>query len=103
MNSPRSARQGSRGQQDIPRGIMHSTDGLDKPSGAAVEKPADPRGQGVVSADHLRKLGLALCKPDAGTKNPTEPGWTTRSKEPEDFGPNALYGVICGPLSNYNR
>jgi hypothetical protein len=57
----------------------------------------------TTAAAQLRARGLALCQPCPGGKNPTARGWTTRSLEPEDFGPGDLYGIICGPLSDGNR
>jgi hypothetical protein len=53
-------------------------------------------------ADQLIAAGLALCKPDPGTKNPSYPGWPTRSLAPEDFAPGDLLGILGGPLSDCN-
>jgi hypothetical protein len=40
---------------------------------------------------------------DPGTKNPTYPGWPTRSLEADDFDQDNLVGIIAGPLSDGNR
>jgi hypothetical protein len=58
---------------------------------------------GTTSATDLRARGLALCKPDPGEKKPTYRGWSTYSREPGDFLPGDLIGIICGPLSDGNR
>jgi hypothetical protein len=55
------------------------------------------------AAGLLRSRGFALCKPDPGTKNPTDPGWPTRSLEPDDFAPGDLIGILGGPLSDGGR
>jgi putative DNA primase/helicase len=65
--------------------------------------PGNVGESGVLSAAELRALGLALCRPDPGEKKPTYARWGTRSLEPGDFGPGAMYGIITGPLSDYNR
>jgi hypothetical protein len=54
-------------------------------------------------AARLRACGLALCKPDPGTKSPTYKGWPTRSLETGDFAESDLFGILCGPLSDGNR
>jgi Bifunctional DNA primase/polymerase, N-terminal len=59
-------------------------------------------GREVPGPAALRSLGLALCRPLVG-KNPTDPGWPTRSLEPDDFRLGDPVGIICGPLSNCNR
>jgi replicative DNA helicase len=51
----------------------------------------------------LRDRGFALCKPDPREKKPTAKGWSTRSLEPDAFGPNDQIGIIGGPLSDGNR
>jgi hypothetical protein len=63
-----------------------------------VNNSADAR----VLAAQYRALGLALCKPDPGTKSPRYEHWPTRSLEPEEFAAGDLIGIICGPLSHRN-
>src|SRR5262249_18943246 len=65
--------------------------------------PGDGAEPGILSAADLRALGFALCRPEPDQKKPTYRGWPTRSLEPDDFGPADMYGIICGPLSDYNR
>lgn len=65
------------------------------PTSTATSAPAQ--------AAMLRARGLALCKPNPGTKNPTERGWSTRSLEADDFVEGDLIGIVCGPLSDANR
>jgi hypothetical protein len=55
------------------------------------------------TATDLRARGLALCKPDPGTKSPTHTAWPTRSKEPKDFAEDDLIGILGGPLSSCNQ
>jgi hypothetical protein len=56
----------------------------------------------VQAADRLISAGLALCKPDAGTKNPSYAGWSARSLSPDDFAEGDLIGILGGPLSDCN-
>jgi P4 family phage/plasmid primase-like protien len=58
---------------------------------------------GVVSAAELLSLGLALCRPDPGQKKPTYQRWGTYSLKADDFAPDALYGILGGPLSDCNQ
>ncbi len=64
-------------------------------------------GRGDVSvagaAAALRARGLALCKIKPGEKTPSDPGWPTRSAEPDDFGGGDQVGILGGPLSSCNR
>jgi hypothetical protein len=55
------------------------------------------------SAAELRARGFALCRVDAGTKRTRDRGWTARSAEPDEFGPDDLVGVMGGPLSDGGR
>ncbi len=48
----------------------------------------------------LRARGFAVCKPNSDDKKPTYKGWSTFSKEPEDFEEGDQVGIICGPLSD---
>jgi hypothetical protein len=68
-----------------------------------VDTSAQNSKPGVLSAAELRARGFALCRPDPGKKNPTYRRWGTYSLGSDDFGPDDLYGVICGPLSDLNR
>jgi putative DNA primase/helicase len=56
----------------------------------------------AIAADYRRR-GLALCKPNRGTKSPLYEGWGTRSLEPGDFATDDLIGILGGPLSACNR
>jgi hypothetical protein len=56
-----------------------------------------------VAAAELRRRGLALCKPEPGTKSPTYHGWPKRSLEANEFGYRDLYGIMAGPLSDGNH
>jgi hypothetical protein len=55
------------------------------------------------AAARLRRLGFALCKPDPGTKSPSDEGWSTRTLEADDFAEGDLLGILGGPLSDGNR
>jgi hypothetical protein len=71
-------------------------------------RPADAlcnAGSNIVSARArvYRAAGLAICKPDHGTKKPSYTAWPTRSLEPEDFAEGDLLGILGGPLSDCNR
>src|SRR5262249_36153619 len=70
--------------------------------GAGKMSFATPKATEPTPAE-LRAVGLALCRPDPGSKSPTYAGWSTRSQEPGDFGPSDLCGIIGGPLSDCNR
>jgi hypothetical protein len=64
---------------------------------------AELNGDARQHAALLRSMGFALCKPDPAEKKPTYSRWGTRSKEPADFAPDDMIGILGGPLSDGNR
>lgn len=55
------------------------------------------------AASALRRRGIALCRIDPGSKQPTYSKWGTRSLEAGDFGAGDQLGILGGPLSDCNR
>jgi P4 family phage/plasmid primase-like protien len=73
------------------------------PSANGTGHGAAVRNRTAEHAACLRRLGLAVCKPDKREKKPTYPEWGTRSLESRDFGAKDQLGVVCGPLSDGNK